>query len=73
MKRITHIIGALAICVIALMVYFAMQPRGDVTPQGEEASASIAWISLAVAAVSLATAVVGLVQKLVELRAGGRR
>ena len=69
MKRPACIIGAAVICVIALIVYFATRAPGGVTPMGEEVSATITWISLAVAALSLATAVVGLIQKLVELRA----
>jgi hypothetical protein len=70
MKRTTYIIGAALVCVVAFIVYFAMRPPGGVTPMGDESSATIAWISLAVAAVSLATAVVGLIQKLVDLCAG---
>jgi hypothetical protein len=72
MKRTSYIIGAAVICVIALIVYFATRPPGGVTPMGDESSATVAWISLAVAALSLATAVVGLIQKLVELRASNR-
>jgi hypothetical protein len=70
MKRPVYIAGAAVISVIALIVYFATLPPGGVTPMGDESSATIPWISLAVAALSLATAVVGLIQKLVELRAG---
>ena len=70
MKRTAYIIGAVVICVIALSFYLAMRPPGGVIPMGDESSATIASISLAVAVLSLATAVVGLIQKLVELRAG---
>lgn len=69
MKRPALIISAAVIGVIALIVHFATRAPDSITPMGEESSATIAWISLAVAALSLATAVVGLVQKLVELRA----
>ena len=71
MKRPAYIVGAAAVFVIALMVYFKTRTHGDVMAMGDEGSATVAWISLAVAALSLATAVVGLIQKLVELRAGG--
>ena len=70
MKRPAYIVGAAAIFVIALLVYFTTRPPGDVTAMSDERSATVAWISLAVAALSLASAVVGLIQKLVELRAG---
>jgi hypothetical protein len=72
MKRPAFFIGAALICVVAFIVYFAMRPPGGVTPMGDESSATVAWISLAVAALSLGTAVVGLIQKLVELRATKR-
>lgn len=70
MKQPVFIVGAAAIFVIALIVFFATRSPEGVTPMGDEGSPTIAWISLAVAALSLATAVVGLIQKLVELRAG---
>jgi hypothetical protein len=60
------------ICAIAFIVYFAMRTPTGVTPMGDEGSATIAWISLAVAILTLVTTVVGLIQKLVELRAGNR-
>jgi len=72
MKRPASIIAAAVICAIAFIVYFAVPPSGSVTPMGDESSASIAWISLAVATLSLATAVVGRIQELVELRADRR-
>jgi hypothetical protein len=73
MKRTGYIIGAAVICVVALTVYFLTLPPGDITAMGDEDSATIAWISLAVAILSLAAGVVGLVQKLVEFRAINRR
>jgi hypothetical protein len=72
MKRPAYIIGAAIVCMGAFIVYFAIRPPGGVTPMGDESSANIAWISLAVAALALATAVVGLIQKFVELRATKR-
>lgn len=69
MKRPGFIIGALVVCVIAVVVYFTTRTPSDVAPMGDDGSQRIAWISLAIAALSLATAVVGLIQKLVELRA----
>jgi hypothetical protein len=72
MKRPAYIIGAAIICVIAFIVYFALRSADSVTPMGDEASATIAWISLGVAVLSLASAVVGLIQKLVDLRAAKR-
>jgi hypothetical protein len=72
LKRPVVIIGAAVVCVITFVVYFAMRPPEGVTPMGEEGSATVAWISLAVALLSLATAAVGLIQKVVELRAAKR-
>ena len=56
----------------AFIVYFATRTPEGVTPLGDESSATIAWISLAVAILGLVAAVVGLVQRLVELRAAKR-
>jgi hypothetical protein len=69
MKRPALIISAAVIFAIALIVHVATRTPDGIAPMGDQSSATIAWISLAVAALSLATAVVGLVQKLVELRA----
>ena len=70
MKRPAVIIGGAVICAIAFIVYFAMRTPEGISPMGDESSATIARISLAVAILTLATTVVGLIQKLIELRAG---
>ena len=72
MKRPAYIVGAAVVCVIAFLVYLQTRPPSGIAPMGDESSATIAWISLAVAILSLATTVVGLIQKLIELRAGKR-
>ena len=72
MKRPALIIGAAVVCAIALIVYFWTRTAAGIAPMGDDSSATIAWISLAIVALSLATAVVGLIQKLVELRAARR-
>jgi hypothetical protein len=69
MKSPGFIIGALAVCLVAVVVYLMMRTPSDITPQSGGTSETIAWISLAVAVLSLATAVVGLIQKIVEMRA----
>lgn len=68
MKRPGFIIGSLAVCILAVVVYFATRTPLDVAPMGDE-SETIARISLAIAMISLLTAVVGLIQKVIELRA----
>jgi hypothetical protein len=72
MKRPAVIVGGAVICVIAFIVYFTMRAPTGIAPMGDESSATIAWISLAVAVLTLVTSAVGLLQKLIELRAGQR-
>lgn len=67
MRRLTMIICALTIGVLALFLYFQQQPPHGVEVMSDQ-SIVLQWLTLAIGLVSLLTGIIGLIQKLIELR-----